>query len=182
MEAGAVPQVPFMFAGTKKLKSGRMVVFVATASKGDPMRKRWSKYDKEQYSIEINGGFYGIGLLPIWDQVPGSWNILALLWGEGLENLIRWEGDPYMFPQTGNLVGYAVGFALQRFAEGVSWGDLAENLTPRQFMERIIEYPNKKELIPVALWGTDFQIRAQKHAKDYIDHNSNVVRVNFGRG
>jgi hypothetical protein len=103
----------------------------------EPKKKVWGLAKPEQYSVKINGEFYGPGLNPE-AQIPGFFNLLQLL-SSDLDNMLGWRGDPMQYPIRLGGGAYAAATALQLDAQAPQYtlGDLAEILDPEEFVERI---------------------------------------------
>lgn len=144
------------------------------------MLKIWSSLPHKSYSINIQGHQCGIGTRDIWDQVPGAWNIMCLMWSEQMEALLGWADTPERFPFDCGFVAFSVGMALQSYNSSSSWGDLAEKLTPSQFLAEVKNHKDCKNLIFPMVFGPIFWEKAEAMAKDYKDFMPNVIKGNFG--
>lgn len=142
--------------------------------------KTWTELPTKAYSINFNGQQVGVGLDLIWDAVPGAWNILSLLMGPDLEDLLAWDKDPADFPVDFGAVPYAVAMALQRASAEQTWGDLAATLTPAQFLKALKEHPGRDKMILPAMFPIEFWKRAEAKAASYHNYPDNVVRGHFG--
>lgn len=139
----------------------------------------WSLYPHDKYTVEHNGQLVGIGARPIWDAIPGSWNILSMLWGQGMEDLIPWGGSNLDFPYDCNLAPYAVALALQSRNSQQTWGEFADISTPREFVEELRKAPDSEVLIPIYVFKNRFWELAEDKARTYRKLHDNVTRVNF---
>lgn len=144
------------------------------------MNKIWTDMPPSAYSVSVGGLQVGIGLLPVWEAVPGAWNILSLMAGPDLEALLTWDKDPMDFPLAIGHAPYAVAMAMQWVSAGLTWGELAVATTPSQFLRALQEHPEgDKTLLPL-LFRNEFWRRAKAKAATYHNYPANVVRVNFG--
>lgn len=144
-------------------------------------KKVWSLYPKEAYSVIFEGKQYGIGLNPIFDTVPGSWNLLTILWAEKLEALLPWTGKPGDFPYGCGLISYAVGSALQDYSETHTLGELAAENSPVRFVELLKTHPKKENFIMVQAFSSVFWQKAEEFAGGHRELASNVIRADFSR-
>jgi len=145
-------------------------------------KKVWSALPHKAYSIIHEGKQYGIGAREIWDQVPGAWNILQLVWNAEAEKLLEWAGTPENFPLDCGFVPYAVAFALQPCSDLKSWGDMADELTPQAFLSSLRGYERRAYTALIQLSGEDFWARSKIVVARYKEHNTNVVRADFRKG
>lgn len=142
------------------------------------MATLYSPAPKEAYTITHEGRLYGIGLHPVFSVVPGAWNLLWLLAAPQLEVLLNYRGAsadyPTYFPGA---MPSAVGTALQRCGEGLkTWGDLAEELSSKDFMRRMRAAVEPPPLVVKAHGEIILEIM-QDNAKLYFPMPDNVVWV-----
>lgn len=142
--------------------------------------KIWSELPPKAYSVNINGQQLGLGLLPIWDQVPGAWNILSLIAGPELEALLTWDKEPGDFPTDIGAVPFAVAMALQHASAEITWGELAATTTPAQFLKALREHPQCDKMILPAIFPNELWRRGEEKAATYHNYPDNVVQGHFG--
>lgn len=140
----------------------------------------YSKQPRQSYSVLHDGKMKGLGVMPIFDVVPGAWNILWLSAASTIEALLNWHEDPGAFPPHCGALPVAVGTALQ-MAPGdhkyfTTYGDLAMTLPPHKLIT-LMRSAEDKPLI-VRLYPTWYDI-AEENAKLYIPRRENVIAVDF---
>lgn len=141
--------------------------------------KVWSMFPHKSYSIIIYGKLVGIGMDPVWDAVPGAWNLFWLTWPP-LEELLKWERPPEQFPQATSQMPHAIGMALQEYSKQQTLGQLATTTSPTQFLSMLEKHPGRDTFIFPAMFGKGFWNTAWAQAKEYHGFTDNVIRVEFG--
>jgi len=143
------------------------------------MVKTWSTLPHEAYAVDLGGERYGIGAREIWDQVPGAWNILQLVWSEKAERLLKWSGPLENFPLDCGFVPYAVAFALQPLTEGRTWGELAASTSPSEFLSLLKIHPEQTETALILVIGDNFWTRTRCLLSAYKEFSGNVIQHDF---
>lgn len=142
----------------------------------------WSKFPRSAYAVSYNGTLIGIGTNPIFEVVPGAWNILSLLWGEVMDSLLPYSGDPGRFPYDCAIVPFAAGTALQKYDDTRTVGELADSCTPEEFIQLLSEFEHKDQLIMVNAFKESFWDAAKRFVSRWVyPVSGNVIRGNFGR-
>jgi len=137
----------------------------------------WSIAPCTAYGIDYEGQRLGIGLDPVFQAVPGAWNILVLSCSI-IDDLLPWTNPPGEFPVSVVSMPSAVATALQRHSEtgGRTLGDLAATMRPGQFLQAI---EGMDDLIIVQLFGPAWWDLVRERAELLERMNRNVVRVDF---
>ena len=74
---------------------------------------RWSPYSRESCTLTLpDGGVIGLGADPIFDAVPGSWNIFWLTFAQ-LDGVAHYKGDLKDYLVSCDALAVCVGAALQ---------------------------------------------------------------------
>lgn len=146
------------------------------------MSKLWSAMPHKAYSINVNGQQVGLGMRDIWDQVPGAWNILQLVWGQQCEELLPYQGLPEEFPYDCGFVSYSVCMALQTTAPTKNWGDIAIEFSPRKFIEMLRAHVDCEKFVLPLVFKQVFWERAEVKAASYYEYSDNVIRADFRSG
>jgi hypothetical protein len=141
----------------------------------------WSKFPRDDYSVMFEGKLYGIGINPLFEMVPGAWNLLVMMWHADLATLTHWKGEPKDYPWSCGIVPYAVGSALQAFEKDMTVGELAATSTPAQFLALLRESPNNERIIMVDAFQEEFWQRAEALAAGWCPLPDNVIQGNFGQ-
>lgn len=141
------------------------------------MRREWSIFPREDYFVNLDGMQIGIGLHPVWNAVPGAWNLLVLT-HDVVDVLLPWEKDPGLFPVSTRIMPAVVGTAMQVLPDGFTKvGSLAEELRPTQFLEAV---QNEPDLILTKCYGQAWLEIARDRAKVIEKRlHANVVSVDF---
>lgn len=144
----------------------------------------WTRFPRESYAVPIEGRMLGIGVNPIFDAVPGAWNILTLLWADVLDTLPTFVGPAEDYPYFCGLIPYAVGTALQEYApkSGVTLGDIALTATPQEFLDKLAACPELARIIVVGAFAGAFWKRANAFAAGWASPmSSNIIIGHFGQ-
>lgn len=144
----------------------------------------WTRFPRESYAVLFEGKMIGIGVNPIFDAVPGAWNILTLLWADVLDTLPTFVGPAEDYPYFCGLIPYAVGTALQEYVpkSGVTLGDIALTATPQEFLDKLAACPGLAGVIAVGAFQAEFWKRANAFAENWAPPtSSNVIIGHFGQ-
>lgn len=142
--------------------------------------KNWSELPHKAYSVNLNGHQRGLGMRDIWDQIPGAWNLLQLVWGQECEALLEHKGSPEDFPFDCGYVPLCVGMALQEAGAGKTWGDLAAESTPAMFLKILREHQNGGKTLLPFIFQQVFWEKAEAKAEAHRELAGNVIHVRFG--
>lgn len=145
------------------------------------MNRTWSALPHKAYSVNVEGIQYGIGLHPIWDVIPGAWNIFSMIWSDQLEALLSWSEDPKEFPINCGCLPLAAAAALEQATPSQTWGEIAEVTTPREFIEAFKRRPNCNISILPLFFGQKFWDLAEAKIASYQPTMPNIIRGDFGQ-
>jgi len=141
----------------------------------------WSFAPRDAYATVYNGVPMGIGLLPVWEAVPGAWNIFVLT-SELIDTLLPWGAkDPGQFPVTTVALPAVIGTALQPVDDNGLWtiGHLAETSRPLQFLEAI---KHRNDLFLMLAFGEAWwTVACERAAVLERTIGSNIVHVDFSK-
>lgn len=143
---------------------------------------RWSPYSREACSIEMDDGIkIGFGVHPVFDIVPGAWNIFWLTFAQ-LDQVAHYKGELEQYLITCDALAVCAGAALQNAPppmQARTLGDLAVELRPKEFVEVVKKIPT---FLPFTFYGAKWFNVASSRAARYRVMPDNVVRIDFRKG
>jgi len=139
---------------------------------------RWSPYSRESCSIMIDENTrVGFGVHPVFDVVPGAWNIFWLTFAQ-LDQVAHYKGELGQYLVTCDALAVCAGAAMQAYGDK-TLGDLAVSIRPKEFINIVIKIPT---FLPFIFYGERWFGVAKKRAERYRVMPDNVVRIDFRKG
>ena len=140
---------------------------------------QWSPFSRSCYTVEHEGEREGIGAHPVFDVVPGAWNLLWLSW-PGVDDLIYWAKDPGQFPYHVDILPIVVATCMQMLEGGGSFGVVAECLTPLNFLKFVSEEAGKANPpYLMQMYGSAWVDAAMARARAYKQQEGGAVVIPF---
>ena len=139
----------------------------------------WSPYPRDACTIILEGGIkVGFGVHPIFDLIPGAWNIFWLTFSQ-LDRLAYYNGDHRSYVVSCDALAVCVGAALQAMPNTKPMeivGNIAAQLSPTEFIGRVANF---SAFLPVMFYGERWFNVAYKRASTYVKPNGNIIHVDF---
>ena len=143
---------------------------------------RWSPYPRESCTVRIDEEIIiGFGAHPVFDVVPGAWNIFWLTFAQ-LDQVAYYKGDMSNYLVTCDALAVCAGAAMQSTQTpngAVTLGSLALQMRPKEFIEAIANF---KTFLPLVFYGERWLKVAQARAAKYRVMPDNVIRIDFRKG
>lgn len=140
---------------------------------------QWSPFSRASYTIEHEGERTGIGMHPVFDVIPGAWNLLWLSW-ENLDGLIYWDKDPAIFPYHCGILPIVVATCMQSLKDGGNFGIAAECAEPLFFLKIVMEEAEAgNPPLLMEMYGASWMDVAMARAKAYKRQGEGAVVIPF---
>lgn len=144
---------------------------------------RWSPYSRASCSIQIDETTsIGFGVHPVFDVVPGAWNIFWLTFAQ-LDQVAYYRGEIQDYLVTCDALAVCAGAAMQtvKTADGSTSaiGELAVRMKPKEFVEAVAKIPT---FLPIVFYGEKWITVARRRAARYRVLPDNVIDINFRKG
>jgi hypothetical protein len=138
--------------------------------------KQWGVLPPSSFIIQHEGLEAGFGTHPVWDAVPGAWNILNLV----VDLLAITRGlPPGEYPHALSIVPLVVATAMQMYEAPTTLGDLTLLVSPREWLDRLGKHEHAERFILPLILGGTFRSLAEEGVARLALSGCNVVYADF---
>ncbi len=145
-------------------------------------KDRWSPYPQDACVLVLENNIeIGFGTHPIFDVVPGAWNIFWLTFAQ-LDQMAYYKGDLSKYLVTCDALAVCAGAAMQMAPKpnsAYTIGELANRMRPKEFLSIVSTFPT---FLPTVFYGEKWMSVAKARARKYRNMPDNVVNIDFRRG